>query len=290
MRIFGILILGLIFFSACKEQKTTGKTDATEVKAETTLDVQWQQLFNGKDLEGWIPKISKHELGENYANTFSVKDGKIVVNYDGYNDIYDYQYGHLFYDKSFSAYFLAVEYRFVGEQIASGEGWAWRNSGAMLHGQDPRTMLKDQDFPISIEAQFLGGNGTDTRTTSNLCTPGTNVVMDGELFTPHCTNSDSKTYHGDQWVTAEFIVLADSVIHHLVEGDTVLTYYQPQMGSGNVSNHDPSVKKDGELIKEGYISLQSESHPVEFRKVELYDLASYMNDPEKLKEVLRNLD
>lgn len=289
MRIYGILILGLIFFSACKEQKTTSKTDASEVKAETTLDVKWQQLFNGKDLEGWIPKISKHELGENYANTFSVKDGKIVVNYDGYNDIYDYQYGHLFYDKSFSAYFLAVEYRFVGEQIASGEGWAWRNSGAMLHGQDPRTMLKDQNFPISIEAQFLGGNGKDTRTTSNLCTPGTNVVMDGALFTPHCTNSNSKTYHGDQWVRATFLVLKDSIVKHILEGETVLQYTKPQIGGGSVDPFDPAIKQDGKPLTEGFISLQSESHPIEFRKVEIVDLDPIYQDKEKLNATVEAL-
>ncbi len=113
--------------------------------------------------------------------------------------------------------------------------------------------------------------------------------MDNELFTPHCVNSSSKTYHGDQWVTAEFLVLADSIIHHIVEGDTVLTYYQPQIGGGNVSNHDPAVKVDGQLIKEGYISLQSESHPIEFRKVELFDLKNYMDDPEKLRDVLGKL-
>lgn len=282
MRIYGILILGLIFLSACKEQKTTSKAETTQVKAETEVQVNWQQLFNGKDLNGWIPKIAKHEVGENYANTFSVKDGKIVVNYDGYNDVYDYQYGHLFYDKSFSAYFLAVEYRFIDEQIASGEGWAWRNSGAMLHGQDPRTMLKDQNFPISIEAQFLGGNGTDERTTSNLCTPGTNVVMDGELFTPHCTNSDSKTYHGDQWVRATFLVLKDSIVKHILEGETVLQYTKPQIGGGSVEPFDPAVKQDGKALTKGFISLQSESHPIEFRKVEIVDLDPIYQDKEKL--------
>lgn len=289
MKLYRILILALIFLSACKEQKTTTKEKITEVKTDMEIQPEWQQLFNGKDLSGWIPKISKHEVGENYANTFSVKDGKITVNYDGYNGIFDFQYGHLFYDKPFSAYFLAVEYRFIGEQIESGEGWAWRNSGAMLHGQDPRTMLKDQTFPISIEGQFLGGNGTDPRTTLNLCTPGTNVVMDGELFTPHCTNSDSKTYHGDQWVRATFLVLKDSIIKHIVEGETVLEYTHPQIGGGSVDNFDPAVKQDGKPLTEGYISLQSESHPIEFRKVELVDLDPIYQDKEKLKSTIEAL-
>jgi len=248
------------------------------------------QLFNGKDMDDWTVKIAKHEVGENYANTFRVEDGLLKVRYDGYTD-FDFQYGHLHYNKPFSAYFLRIEYRFVGDQAPGGEGWAWRNSGAMLHGQDPHTMLKDQDFPISIEGQLLGGDGNHERTTSNLCTPGTNVLMevDGELFTPHCTNSSSKTYHGDQWVTAEFLVLADSVVHHILEGDTVLTYFKPQIGGGSVSNYDPSVKVDGTPLKSGYISLQSESHPIDFRKVELLDLEPYMADKAKLQEVLDRL-
>lgn len=249
---------------------------------------EWTQLFNGKDLSDWTVKIAKHEVGENYANTFRVEDGLLKVRYDGYTD-FDFQYGHIHYKTPYSAYLLRIVYRFTGEQAPGGEGWAWRNSGAMLHGQDPQTMLKDQDFPISIEGQLLGGDGTNERTTSNLCTPGTNVLMerDGELFTPHCINSNSKTYHGDQWVTAEFLVLGDSVVHHILEGDTVLTYYKPQIGGGNVSNYDPAVKTDGKLLKGGYISLQSESHPIDFRTVELLDLEPYMQDQTKLREVLK---
>src|SRR5690606_30296543 len=162
-------------------------------------ELNWISLFNGKDLDDWTVKIAKHEVGENYGNTFRVADGMMQVRYDEYTD-FDFQYGHIHYNTPYSAYVLRFEYRFVGEQAPGGEGWAFRNSGAMLHGQDPKTMLKDQDFPISIEGQLLGGDGNNPRTTGNLCTPGTNVVMDDELFTPHCINSTSETYHGDQWV------------------------------------------------------------------------------------------
>ncbi|WP_293884427.1 MULTISPECIES: 3-keto-disaccharide hydrolase [unclassified Sphingobacterium] len=246
------------------------------------------QLFNGKDLKNWTPKIRNHKVGDNYKNTFRVEDGLLKVRYDGY-DNFNFQYGHLFYNKEFSAYLLRVTYRFVGEQANGGEGWAWRNSGAMLHGQDPKTMGVDQDFPISIEGQLLGGNGKDERTTSNLCTPGTNVVMDNKLFTPHCISSTSKTYAGDQWVTADFLVLGDSLVQHILEDKVVLQYTKPQIGGGNVSDFDPSVKKDGQLLTKGTISLQSESHPIDFKKVELYDLEPYMKDPNKLKKVIAEL-
>lgn len=246
----------------------------------------WVTLFNGKDLDDWTVKIRTHDLGENFANTFRVEDGLLKVRYDGYSS-FDQQYGHIFFNTPFSYYLLKVEYRFVGDQCPGGEGWAIRNSGAMLHSQDPKTMLKDQDFPISIEGQFLGGNGKDKRTTCNLCTPGTNVVMADTLFTPHCINSQSETFHGDQWVTAHFIVLGSEEVHHLVGQDTVISYYQPQIGGGNVAPVDLKVKIDGMPLTSGYISLQSESHPIDFRKVALVDLSSAKNDRKKLEELVK---
>ena len=248
----------------------------------------WVQLFNGKDLDDWKPKITGYALNDNYANTFSVENGVMKVKYDGYSS-FDGKFGHIFYKKKFSYYLLGVEYRFTGEQCKNGPGWALRNSGAMLHCQAPETMLKDQDFPISLEAQLLGGNGKDERTTANLCTPGTNVFMDGKLFTPHCVNSKSKTYHGEQWVRVELLVLGDSVIKHIIDKEVVIEYTKPQIGGGNVTNYDAAAKKDGMLLKEGYISLQSESHPVEFRKVEIIDLEKYAHDKKKLEEILKEL-
>jgi hypothetical protein len=248
---------------------------------------KWIKLFNGKNLKGWTVKIKDHPVNDNWGNTFRVENGVMKVSYDQY-DGFKEQFGHIFYKKKFSAYLLVVEYRFTGEQVKGGPGWALRNSGMMLHGQSPESMALDQDFPISLESQLLGGNGKDERSTNNLCTPGTNVVMQGKLFTPHCVNSSSKTYHGDQWVRAEVLVLGDSIVKHIVQGDTVLTYEKPQY-----DGRDKWVKQaglqSGAIIKEGTISLQSESHPVEFRKVELLNLEKYMNKPAKLKKVLMQL-
>lgn len=248
----------------------------------------WINLFNGKNLKDWTIKIAKHELNENYANTFRVENGLMKVSYDGYST-FDQQYGHIFYKKPFSAYLLRVQYRFVGEQVKGGEGWAIRNSGAMLHSQDPKTMLKDQDFPISIEGQILGGDGEHERHTSNVCTPGTTIFLNNKLFTPHCLDSKSKTYAGDQWVTVEFLVLGDSLIEHIINKEVVLSYTKPQIGGGNVANYDPKIKQDGKALTSGYIALQSESHPIEFKKVMLFDLAPYVKDKAKLDKVLARL-
>jgi hypothetical protein len=235
-------------------------------------DGEWIQLFNGKDLTGWTPKIRYSALGDNYGDTFRVENGVLKVAYDKY-DKFGERFGHLFYKEPFSNYILRVEYRFVGEQCPGGPGWAVRNSGAMLHGESPETMGKDQDFPASIEVQFLGGSGSGTRTTANLCTPGTNVVMKGELVTRHCTSSTSQTYHGDQWVTVEIEVRGSKLMKHVIDGKTVLDYNEPQLDDRDAHAKELAAKAGTKLLAGGTISLQSESHPIEFRKVELKKLA-----------------
>lgn len=273
--LYGFLLL--LTVSACAQKS-----------AKTNEAGKWIQLFNGKDLKDWDIKIASHDLNDNFGNTFRVEDGLLKIRYDQYSN-FNEQYGHIFYKRPFSAYLLVLEYRFVGEQVPGGPGWAIRNNGAMLHCQPAASMLKDQDFPISLEMQLLGGNGKDPRTTANLCTPGTNVVMNGKLITDHCISSTSKTYAGEQWVRAEALVLGDSIIRHIAGGDTVLTYTKPQIGGGSVSHYDPAIKKDGQLLKEGYIALQGESAPTDFRKVEVFDLSPYINDPVKLNKILQEL-
>ena len=239
--------------------------------AEQPAKEEWIQLFNGKNLDGWIPKIRYYPAGENFGNTFRVEDGVLKVSYDKY-DKFGAKFGHLFYKEPFSNYRLRVEYRFVGDQVKGGPGWAIRNSGVMIHGESPETMGKDQEFPASIEVQLLGGNGQDPRSTLNLCTPGTNVVMNGQLITQHCNNSKSKTYAGDQWVTVELEVHNSKLIKHIINGETVLEYTAPQLDDRDAHAKELAAKQGGLLLTGGTISLQSESHPVEFRKVELLKL------------------
>jgi hypothetical protein len=238
---------------------------------------EWIQLFNGRDLEGWTPKFSKHDLGVNFNDTFRVANGILEVRYDKWTK-FDNEFGHMFYKDPFSYYRIAAEYRFVGEQVTGGPAWARRNNGLMLHSPHPKTMLKDQDFPISIEVQLLGGLGDGRpRTTLNLCTPGSNVVYKDKLHTAHCTNSTSKTYDGDQWVRAEVEVRGDELVKHIIDGVTVLEYTKPQMGGGSVAPVDPAVKIDGTPMTGGYISIQAETAPADFRKIEVLNLEGCMD-------------
>ena len=271
-------LVGLAFgVCASADDKDSAPKEKKAPKAKTAQsgDPKWIPLFNGKNLDGWTPKIAGYALGENHADTFRVENGVLKVSYDKYESFGE-KFGHLFYtrlsnEEPFSHYRLRIEYRFVGEQCKGGPGWAVRNSGVMIHGQKPETMAKAQSFPVSIEVQFLGGDGKNPRTTGNLCTPGTNVVLGGKLERRHCTESKSKTFHGDQWVTAEVEVRGSKSIKHFINGELVIEYTEPQLDESD-ADAKKLVKEGKILIEGGSISLQAESHPIEFRKVEILEL------------------
>ncbi len=260
----------------------------------------WKQLFDGKTLKGWSPKIVGHAFGDNFANTFRVVDKVVQVNYDGYDGKFDGRFGHLFYKSPFKSYVFRCEYRFTGSQLPDAPGWALRNSGIMILCQNPKTIGKDQDFPVSIEVQLLGGNGKDERHTGNVCTPGTNIVHSNQLWTQHCTDSTSPTFHGDVWVKAEVEVqqitgtrrrgtfaranlepgqkpysLSVPYLHivHRINGEKVIEYDAPQLDPNDADAKPLIAAAKGELmLNRGWISLQSESHPCEFRKIEIKEL------------------
>lgn len=246
--------ISIIVFASCTQNSSDG---------------EWIQLFNGEDLTDWTPKIVGHEAGDNFGNTFRVEDGLIKVRYDEY-ETFGNRFGHLFYKDEFSHYRLKVEYRFVGDQAPEAPGWAYRNSGIMIHGQMPETMDIDQDFPTSIEVQLLGSDSTTERTNMNLCTPGTNVVMNNELILDHCINSSSELYFDDMWVTAELEVRGNDVIYHILNGDTVIQYNNPQLDERDYTYTKLiDLNKGNKMLSKGSISLQSEGHPIDFRKVEI---------------------
>jgi len=247
-----------------------------------SIQEEWIPLFNGTDISNWVVKIHHHEVGVNYGETFRVEDQMIKVRYDQYKGDFNDQFGHLYYEQPYGYYRLKLQYRFLGELHPGAPSYTLRNSGIMFHSQDPRTMPKEQNWPISVEMQFLGGLGDgNPRPTGNMCSPGTEVVYKGEIFPGHCINSTSDTYDGDQWISAELIVLGDSLVYHLINGDTVLQYSRPQIGGGVVERYDPQIKVDGKLLSQGYIALQSEGQPIDFKDIWLLNLEG-CTDPNAL--------
>jgi hypothetical protein len=271
LRIFCLLLITL-FFQSCNNN---------ESKQEISKE-DWETLFNGKDLTGWDIKIKDHPLNENYKNTFRIEDSMIRVVYNDYEK-FDNQFGHLYSHKPYSYYKLKLQYRFVGDHLADAPEWADRNSGVMIHSQSAQSMNLHQDFPVSLEFQFLCGNGKDTVPTGNVCTPGTFITYNGKTFLGHIQNSNSKTFLKNEWINAEAEVYGDSLIRHIINGDTVLTYTNAMIGEGFVNNSlswttasitDSVVwiNKANTPLKEGHIALQAESQPIDFRRIEILDL------------------
>lgn len=280
---YTLLVLFTLLFSSCGAEKKN-PVDSSE---------DWISLFNGKDLSGWDIKIAGYELNDNYKNTFVVEDSMIRIKYDAYEAFND-AFGHMYYKQPYSYYKLRFKYRFVGEQLNGGASWNVRNSGVMLHSQSALSNELGQGFPVSVEMQLLGGLDQGERTTGNVCTPGTAVEMEGEPNYDHCISSTSKTYHGDQWVRAEAVVHGGEHMYFIIEKDTVLGFENPQIGGGFISKDQEGndweafhIKRDkeswlareGEVLKEGYIALQAESHPIDFKEIELLNLCGCM-DPE----------
>ena len=272
---FGLLACLLVLPGGC----AADGDNATE--AVDPDEAVWNDLFDGETLDGWTAKLQHHEVGDNYAMTFRAEDGIIKVRYDGYDEFGD-RFGHLYYDTPFSHYRLALEYRFVGEFMPDAPEYARLNSGLMFHSQDPRTMPVAQDWPISVEFQFLAEEEEgQPRPTGNMCSPGTAIVYEGQLDERHCIESSAGTYPKDRWVSAELLVLGDSLVRHVIEGEQVMEYTHPQIGGGVVSGHDPAQKQDGRLLGEGFIALQGEGQEIDFRNVRLLNLKGCM-DPEAI--------
>lgn len=258
-----IFLVILVPFAACKEKEGKKITEAEE-KSENI----WTPIFNGKDLSGWVMKINGHPVGENFGNTFRVEDGILSIRYDEYGPEFGDRFGALFFDKELSDYRLKVEYRFVGETASGAPEWGYRDSGVQIHTQPPNTVKLDQRFPICLEYNLHGGNGKDARPLGAICGIGMFMEIDGEKNTSFCTPAKvSRTFHGDQWITVE-IDVREGKMKHFVNGEEIMRYSNPSYDSEN--EFAKLFIKDGDAsVTSGYISLQSNSHPIDFRKIEL---------------------
>jgi hypothetical protein len=231
---------------------------------------KWKALFNGKNLEGWTMKIVGFPLGENFGNTFRVNSGILSVRYDQYGDNFDNRFGALYYTRKLKNYRLKVEYRIVGEPAPGAPSWGYRDSGIQYHCQDPASMGLSQPFPVCLEYNLHGGNGKDENPVGDICAAGTTVEINGEKNESFCTPPTIKrTFHGDQWVTLE-IDIQDGKISHFVNGEEILKFENPRYNPAHELGKTFIVGND-DAVRDGFISLQSNSHPIDFRKIEILE-------------------
>jgi hypothetical protein len=167
-----------------------------------------------------------------------------------------------------------MEYRFTGTMMPDAPKYVNLNSGVMIHSQSPQSMGLHQHFPVSLEFQFLADEGNGKRQTGNVCTPGTNLEIDGKLITQHIVKSTSPTFPADQWVAIEIEVQGNEHVIHRVHGKEVLRYQHPQLDpEGRVESAEPLLQAGSPLqLNCGFIALQAEGQPVWFRKIELQQL------------------
>ena len=247
----------LVFSLACTSTKPTAANKG------------WVTLFNGKDLAGWTPKFAGYNLGENFGNTFRVENGILSTRYNEY-DSFRNRFGALYFNKPFTNYRLKVEYRFVGEITPGAPVWGFRDGGIQYHSQAPSTITLAQQFPVCLEYNLHGGNGKDERPVGEICASGMMVDINGLKNPAFCNPPTVKrTFHGDQWVTAE-IEVRDGKISHFVNGEEIINFSNPRLDPNHAIAKTLLNGSDG-VVKSGYISIQSNSHPMDFRKIEILE-------------------
>lgn len=263
------MIFRIVFSFLCIILVACNVTNREDI-SDLTTKLQWEKIFNGEDLSGWTMKINGFPLGENFANTFIADDGILRIRYDGYGDDFSDRFGAVFFDKKLSDFRLKLDYRFVGETAPGAPEWGFRDSGIQFHGQSPSSMNIDQAFPVCLEFNLHGGDGINERPTGEICTNGTKVEIEGILNENFCTPPKiARTFHGDQWVNLE-IEVKEGVIKHFVNGEEILKYSSPIYDE----KHDLGktfIMGESNILSEGYISLQSNSHPIDFRNIELIE-------------------
>lgn len=257
----------------CLSLGTVTQASADEVKAGP-----WRSLFDGHTLDGWTPKVAKHPAGENYRQTFVVDHGAIRVSYAGYDKLAG-QFGHLFHKTPFKAYRLRLSYRFLTEGgLADTPAWARSNSGIMFHSQSAESMTVEQSFPVSVEFQLLGKDGDAPRPTGAVCTPGITITFAGVKAKEHCTPSaNAPTIPNGAWIRAELEVWPSGEVYQKINGVVVHHY------AGLTLDPDDTVAggakpyilaRGAQPATEGYIALQSEGHPIEFKDIEIQELTA----------------
>lgn len=258
------LQLLIIFFSLLL---VSFNSDKNEIEKKNRKE--WVSLFNGKNLDNWISKIAEYKPGENFGNTFRVENGILSIRYDQY-DNFKNRFGALYCNKKFTNYRLRVEYRFIGDTVAGAPSWGYRDGGIQYHCQSPASLDINQSFPICLEYNLLGGNGKDERPSGEICANGIYVEINGKRNSSYCTPPTvKKTMNGDEWVTAE-IDVQNGKISHFINGEEVIYFENPRYDSAN-SVAKKFIVADDNIVKEGYISLQSNSNPVDFRKIEIME-------------------
>jgi hypothetical protein len=213
-------------------------------------------LFNGRDLSGWCVALEGRRPGEDPNGVFRVSDGVMRVSGE--------ETGGIVSEKSYRDYVLRVEYRWVGKSVGSRLGMA-ADTGVLYHSQGEmfawnglwmrsfecnilrgRTgdfiIVSDKGAPVRYAATVEGRVVADEANISNWFRLGSwaNTEDTPDVF-------PERRY--GEWNRLEIVCDGSRVEHWL---NDVLVF--------EAENLTPS---------QGRIQIQSEGHPVEFRRIDL---------------------
>lgn len=195
------------------------------------------QLFNGKDLSGWIPYLWDGQAKAEDKNTpasavWSVEDGILTC--------VGRPTGYIRTKDEYENYRLNVEWRWP-------EGTTRGNNGVLVHTTTPNALGQ---WPKSIEVQLAFGDAGD------FWVIGTTLeVPDVEKRRRdrrHLNLTDGSEKPAGEWNRMEIVAKGDEIIVHV---------------NGTLVNHATKVSQT-----KGAVSLQSEGARIQFRKVELTPL------------------
>jgi len=235
-----------------------------------------------KDANGvqWYPYVKGYTPGMDPLKTFryDASTGYLVVTYADYpNGSFDNHLGLIYYDKKVTNYKVRFEYHFKDPQAKNPVSWGKNNSGIFVFCTDPHMITGNPDFPTGIEIQLLGYQSAGGDVNGQICLNSTvgmypakvgsmNVSGPGGCLKSMQSASDFKTQNAAAtWVTVEVDVTAT--------GTTSLYQYTADgmKPASPIQTFAAPVKTGGQTVTSGWFSLQSESQPCEFRKIELME-------------------
>ena len=130
-------------------------------------------------------------------------------------------------------------------------------------------MRKDQEFPVSAEFDIVGGRLLGSHPTGDVCENGTRVTIAGAVLLAKCSKLSPVTIPGDEWVTILAEVQGAARVRQIVNGQLVVEYTDIVL-----DDKDPDAARllnfgGDRSLGSGYISIQANSHPIEFRRIEI---------------------
>ncbi|MDX2023802.1 MAG: DUF1080 domain-containing protein [Deltaproteobacteria bacterium] len=199
------------------------------------------ELFNGKDLSGWIVDVPAKDAGGDVQDSFIVRDGMLVSRGE--------PRGHLLTERRFKDYQLTVEYRFVG---------AGGNGGVLVHASTPRVLYKM--FPRSIEVQLQSGDAGD------FWCIGEDIAVDNMETRRPRTKGNS--WGGKEGDARRILNLTDGSERPLGQWNVMVV--QAHADTISVWVNGELVNRGfGATAREGQIAIQAEGTEMEFRKLQL---------------------